>query len=399
MESIFRIRKSKKGVQEGGAMAAAALIVVITLLIVLYILFLPPAEREKILEGEEDGVSEVAEVEVLLSETPERIYPITQMEFEQILPSVNIFIKVEATELKKLDSLYVSRSLFGDQNAIVEFEILDVEDTKNVLLNFVVQESTGRLIIKLNDNKIYDRKITTANIEPIMLKEGLVEGANVLEFSVSSPGVAFWRTNKYALEDVLITGDVIDRSAQESRVTFVVSESERDNLKKVKLHFYPDCDLAKAGKLEAWINNYNLYSAIPDCGMPNRPIEFSPDKLVVGENQLIFSTEKGSYLIDQIKLTSELEKVEVKTYYFSLTQEEFDDVEDGYLDAVLYMRFTDDETAKEAKIYVNGRIIGLDQTEIEFEKDINNYVVKGNNAIKIEPDKALDVAELEVRLE
>jgi hypothetical protein len=399
MKSFFGIGKSKKGVQEAGAMAAAALIVIITLLIVAYILFLPPAEREKLLVEEEENVTAEEEIEVLLSETPERIYPLTQREFEQELPSINIMIKEVGTELKKVDSLFVSRSLFSDKNAVVEFEVIELDDIKNVLLNFVVQESDGRLIIKLNDFEIYNREITTANIQPILLKEGLAEGTNILEFSVSGPGVAFWRTNKYALEDILVTGDVVDRTAQESKLTFLVSQAERDNLKKVKLHFFPECDLAEAGKLDIWINNYNLYSAIPDCGSPNRPIEFSPDKLVPGENQLIFKTEKGSYLVDHIRLTSELEKIEAKTYYFSLSQEKFNDIEDGFLDAILYMRFIDDETAKEAKIYVNGKVIGLDQTEIEFERVINNYVVKGNNALKIEPDKAIDVVELEVRLE
>jgi len=391
--------RNKKGVQEAGAMAAAALIVVITLLIVAYILFLPPAEREKLLIEEGENVTGEAEPEILLLETPERIYPLTQREFAQDLPSVNIFIKEVGTELKKADSLFISRGLFSEKKGVVEFEIIDIDDIKNVLLNFVVQESEGRLIIRLNDVEIFDREITTANIQPILLRDGLREGINVLEFSVSSPGAAFWRTNRYALEDILVTGDVSDREAQESRLTFIVGETERDNLKKVKLQFFPECDLDTVGKLNIYINNYNLYSAIPDCGSANRPIEFAPDKLVPGENQLIFSTEQGGYLIDHIKLSSELEKVEVKTYYFSLTQKEFDDIEDGYLDAVLRLRFIDDETAKEAKIYVNGKVIVLDQTDIDFERVINNYVVKGNNAIKIEPDKALDVAELEVRVE
>ncbi len=391
--------RTKKGQQEAGAMAAAALIIVITLLIVAYILFLPPAEREGLLIDEEDNATDDVEAEVLLSETPERIYPITQKEFQQDLPSVNIFIKEVGTELKKADSLFVSRSLFSDKNSVLDFEIIDVDDTKNVLLNFVVQESKGRLIIKLNELEIFDREIRTANIQPIELKERLIDGTNTLEFSVSSPGAAFWRTNKYSLDEILITGDMSDREAQESKLTFIVGDTERENLKKVKLHFFPECDLNNVGKLGIWINNYNLYSAIPDCGSANRPIEFSPDKLVPGENQLIFETEKGGYLIDHIKLTSELEKIEAKTYYFSIDQEEFDDVEDGFLDAILFMRFADDETAKEAKIYVNGKVIGLDQTDIEFEKVINNQIVKGNNAIKIEPDKAIDVAELEIKLE
>jgi len=399
MQSIFSLR-NKKGQQEAGAMAAAALVAIITLLIVAYILFLPPSEREKILEGDEgDNETGEEDISVLLSEIPERLYPLDQREFELELPSVNIFTKEEAIEFKKLDSLYVSRTLFSDKKAVVEFDVLDIKDTEDVLLNFVVLESKGRINIRLNNIEVYDREVTTANIEPIELKEGLVQGKNILEFSASSPGAAFWRRNKYSLEDILITGNVMEREAQESKLSFFVSEAERDNMRKVKLHFYPDCDLSTTSKLEIWINNYNLYSAIPDCGMPNRAIEFSPEKLVPGENKLIFETEKGSYLVDQIKLTSELEEVEAKTYYFQLTEEEYNDVEDGFKDVLLYLRFIDDTSEKIAKIIVNGNDIRLDQEDIEFEKNINNFVVEGNNAVKIEPDETLDIVELEVSLE
>ena len=393
--------KFKRAEANPGAMAAAALIVVITLLIIGYILLLPPAEREKLLEGEEDNATEAKEEKefVLISEAPERLYPITQREFEQELPSVNIFIKEEAIEIKKADSLFVSRSLFSEKKAVVEFEILDVDDIKDVILNFLIEESEGRLTIKINDLEVYNKEITTANIKPIKLDELLVNGVNVLEFSASSPGILFWMTNKYSLEDILITGNVLDRSAQESRLTFFMTQEEREHIERVKLNFYPDCEVAEVGKLNIWINNYELHSAVPDCGMPNRPIEFSPDKLVPGENWLILETEKGSYFIEQIRLTSELERIEAKVYYFTLTQDEFDDVEDDIKDAILYMRFADDETAKEARILVNGNAVGLDQTEIEFSIDVSEYVVKGNNAIKIEPDEVLDIVELEVRLE
>jgi hypothetical protein len=266
-------------------------------------------------------------------------------------------------------------------------------------LNFLVEESQGRLVIKLNDLEIFNKEITTANIKPIKLDELLVKGTNVLEFSVSSPGIAFWRTNKYNLYDILITGNTIDRGAQESKLTFFMTQEEREHIKRVKLHFYPDCKIEEVGKLNIWINNHELHSSVPDCGMVNRPIEFSPERLVPGENRLIFETEKGTYFIDQIRLTSELEKVEAKVYYFTIDEDEFDDIEDEVREAILYMRFADDETAKEARILVNGNAVGLDQTDIEFSTDVSEYIVKGNNAVKIEPDEVLDVVELEIRLE
>ena len=392
------ISKSRKSQQ--GATAAAALIAIIAALIVIYILVLPPTERERLLEGENITELEEEENELnLLSETSLKIYPPAEKEYGQELPSVNIFISQEAVELKRLDSVYTSKSLFSEKKAVVNFEIIDLENTKNLLLNFDIKKSKGRLIIKLNDYEIFNKEIETINIEPIKLQEYLKQGINTLEFSVSSPGAVFWKTNEFSLEHLLITADMIQREAQESKTSFVISQSERDNLKKLKLHFYPDCDLTTVGKLEIWINNFNLYSAVPDCGMPNRPLEFSPEKLVPGENQIIFKTEKGKYLIDNIKLTSELEKIEVPVYYFSIKEERYEEIENNELDAKLTMRFVDDTTYKKAKILVNGHALSLEQKDIDYEKIINDYIVKGNNALKIEPEKTLDIVELSIDLE
>lgn len=390
----------KKGQKTESATAAAVLIAVIAGLIVLYLLFIPPAEREKILD-EKEVPEVIAEENVTLFEleAPKLFLPPTKKEFEQSFPNINIFVWEEGTELKRLDTLYVKRSLVSEKKATINFELINLADTKNVLLNFMVKESKGRLIISLNDNEIYNNEITTINIEPIELKEFLKEGTNILEFAVSSPGIAFWRTNAYSLGDITITADMIRREAQESRNIFVLTSTEKENMEKVKLRFLPSCNIEEVGKLNIWINNYNLYSAVPDCGMPNPPIPFSPNHLVIGENILRFKTERGKYLIEQIRLTSELKKVELPVYYFQLTEEQYKKVKAKTANVLLYMRFIDDIELKLADLTINGRLIRLDQTAMTYSKNINNYVVKGNNAIRIDPKRAIDVVEFTIQLE
>ncbi len=103
---------------------------------------------------------------------------------------------------------------------------------------------------------------------------------------------------------------------------------------------------------------------------------------------------------DQAMTAAELAQPELAPiYYFELNQTQIDEIESNELEASLYMRFADDETDKEADIFVNNHAIRLDQTEIDFEEVIDNYVEEGNNAIKIEPDDILDIVELKVVLE
>lgn len=397
---VFSMQRTKKS--QATASAAATLIAIIAGLIVLYILFLPPSEREELLEdGTDDDDSDTAaeNISIILEESPERIYPSADTEFELELPTVLIYVGEEGIELKKEDTVYVSKSLFRKRKDNVTFEILDLANTKNILLNFEIVDSEGRLIIKLNNQEIYNAEITTANIDPIELKEFLKQGRNVLEFSVSSPGASFWKTNEYSIEDVLVTADAIRRDTQRSELEFVMDPEERENLKKVKLRFYATCDILNAGKLDITINNHRLYSAIPDCGSAQRPIEFSPERLVTGENRIIFETNQGRYLIDNIELTSELKEAIAPVYYFELNQTQIDEINDNTLEATLYLRFADDETEKEADIYVNNHAIRLDQTDIDFEEVIDRDVEEGNNAIRIEPDNILDIVELKVVLE
>ena len=389
--------------KRGQATAAATLIAIIAALIVLYILFIPPSERQKLLEGE-DGFSRISgergNLTLFELEDPRIFYPEEEKKFERTFSNVNLYVREEGTLIKNLDSLYVSKSIFGGLPTVLEFELTDLENTKNILLNFNALEHKGRLVIRINDKEIFNKELTALNINPIQLKDFLQQGANTLTFSVSSPGASFWRKNEYSLEDITITGDFLIREAQESRHTFVVTSAEKESLDSLRLRFFPSCEVNDVGRLKVDLNNENLYSAIPDCGSPGLPIEFSPKKLVTGENVLKFSTTEGRYLIEQIRINSDIRRDDLPTYYFQLTDEEFRLVENGTANVILTIRFTEDEDTKEADIRVNGKLTGFNQKEMYYHKNINNFIEEGNNAVKIEPtDDAIEIVDFEIVLE
>lgn len=389
--------KSKKG--QMGATSAATLIAIIAGLIVVYILVLPPAEREKLLEGnateEGEDNGEIKEVKTLVSINPGRLDYLSQKEIDHIIPSVNLNIITEAAVLKEVDSIYVKRALFSEEKANVSFSIEDLQNTEDVLLNFIATRRSGRLIIKLNGYEIFNRELGSYNIEPIKLTEHL-QNFNVLEFSASSPEAAFWRTNEFLLENIMVTSNIIKRGGQESKNIFIVSSSEKNNLEKAILRFSPECVTGLVGPLNVWINNYNIYSAVPDCGALSPPIDVPDYYLVSGENRLIFRTTEGNYLIDHIKVTSKLKKLEYPVYYFEVTEKQYDYINDDKANVTLDMRFVDDIERKIARIIINGHMLSLDQYDIDFEDEITNWIEEGNNAIKIEPQKTIDVVEMEV---
>ena len=385
--------------QSGGS--AATLVAVIALLIVLYILFLPPDIRQELLADNTSDTSSFSSGKViknLLLENPGRLEELPQNEVEHDLPSVNLYSLTGATIIKKASSLYVKNGVFDTKTENVDFSISDLTDTNNFLLSFSVSAGKGNLIIKLNGKEIYNNEITSKNVAPIELSKDALSSQNTLEFSVSGVGVAFWRTNEYNLANIQITADVTDTTGQESRNTFVVSETEYRNIDSAKLRFFADCTPSDVGILEVSVNNQIVSSSVPDCSSL-RPIDVSPAYFQNGENKVTFKTNKGKYLIDQVSITTKLKDITFPSYYFSIENSDFSDITNNKDDVNMTITFIDNQQTKRGKIYINGRTLSLNTNKAKFSQNLDGYVEDGQNGIRIEPDNTiLDIIELRIDL-
>lgn len=400
----MRLTRSKKGQPTGVSGASAAVLVgIIAALIIIYILVLPPDERADLL-GEENGESSnggdggTSVVEgnfTMLLESPGRLDYISQKEIEHTLPSVNLFTTTNAVVLESRQSLYVKNAWFDKALVNMTFEVPDMENTDNIYLVFNVKQHKGRLVLKLNGYEIMNNEIDTINVEPIELPKRILKEENTIEVSVTGVGWKFWQTNEYILENIKITADVKDVSTRASELMFQVSSTEKNNLDRVYVKFFPDCDIRDVAPLNIWLNNNKIFSSVPDCGLL-RPLEISPHLLLSGENRLTFSTDRGSYLIDNIVVKSELKEMVYPTYYFEVNDTIYEDIVDDKLDAILYFEFVDDVEDKQAEIWVNNHQRGLDTNDREYDLDISSMVREGNNVIEIKPKTVLDIVNLEV---
>lgn len=318
--------RNKRG-QETGAQAAF-LIALIGVLIVFYILFLPPSARRELLEsgsvtptgGPESGLINPGEQKSLLTEQPGRVSYRSQDIIEHNMGSVNLYTKTEGSAIQEKNSLFAERSVFTDRPDNMTFTIDDPSNAKNILLNFIVAKGEGILSVRLNGNMVFSKQVTTTNIEPIKLLN--VMRNNILEFEVSSPGLAFWKRNQYILEKILVTADVTDITKQESKVRFIVTEEELENIETISLEYMPECKPASVGKLMIKMNDREIFNGIPDCGALNKA-EFLPSRIEEGENEVTFSAVEGAYLIDRIKIKSRLKESRNPVYYFEIDKAYF----------------------------------------------------------------------------
>ena len=152
------------------------------------------------------------------------------------------------------------------------------------------------------------------------------------------------------------------------------------------------------GKLLITINEKTIYSGVPDCDLAMVPIEFSSDSIYQGENQIVFYTEKGTYLLSHVVIESELNEVDFPAYYFELSYEDYNDVKDDKKRARLTMNFVDVVASKFGEIVFNGNVRYFDTKEVSYTLDLSGDVVQGANSLKIKPKKTLDVREVKIDL-
>jgi hypothetical protein len=395
--------KHKRGeVPETGAQTATFIGILIAI-IIFYILFLPPSERDKLLneKTDEHGNSIVNEGEnvTLLAEKIGRLDYLKMDEYEHKIPSFTLYRTTNSDVLKKFNPFYVKNGWFDKKSYNATFTLEQIEETSNVLLSFIATKYIGMLSIYLNGNNIYEGELSGSNVEPITLDKSMLAKENSLSFSVSGVGFRFWTTNEYAIQNIQLTGDITDISRQESKNIFYATEAEVVNLEKTTMEYNPECNLNEVGVLDIAVNGRNVFNGVPDCGILNT-IEFSPDYIYSGSNKVVFKTAKGSYLIDQITVNTKLKEKITPVYYFDVNASVYKSLQKGNLSAYLKIDFVDDGTSKKLDISVNGGKIEkrIDQTKPYYERDISSRLEEGNNYIELIPKSVLNIVELRVEI-
>lgn len=305
---------------------AGAFLAIITVIIILYVLFLPPADREALLNENNASFSlgsGANSSSILLQQQIGRVSFVDLNEKTYNVPTVRIYSPTSAQMLKSVPSFTIRNALFDKDNAAYNLGFdVNKDTTSNVALSFNVKSYSGPLQISVNGQQIFNSQITTTNPTPIKLDASYLSDKNTLTFSVPSPGWTFWKSNSYELENVQVTGDVTNFDNSEAKQYFTISEGEKSNLDTVRLYFTPTCTIKDVGPLTITLNNKVIFKGVADCGTrTNFPLD---NNLVMqGSNELSFSTTKGSYLIDNINVKVDLKKPTGNTYYFDMKEDYF----------------------------------------------------------------------------
>lgn len=376
--------------QTSGA-PAAALVLVIVSFILVFILLLPEEDRDELL-GSGSGAASVkgdGKVIVLLDESPRTITRLREREFEHRISSFRIFTDEEDTILKSLDSLFIESNGVSNRSISVFAE----KGTKNGRLAFAVNDFSGRLTIRLNGEQIFKGAVDSV-LEPISLQ--LEAGENVLLFSVDSPpSWQFWGNNLYDIRGVRITGTIERTEGRESTESFFMGreEANSENIDDAYLSYWVGCGSRETGRVSVFLNNNLLSSKIPDCDNRQRS-SIDPGHFEEGENELRFVAHEGHYLIDQAVVRTSLKEPIFRRYWFNLNESVFKKVSENKTDINLSLTFVDDGERKIGDIDVNGKRFSLDTRDYKYSRNIDFFVRRGDNSVRIVPERTLDVVGL-----
>ncbi len=381
-------------------MSAAVLVAIIAGLIIAYVLFLPTDDRRELLGDDSNdgggGTSSGKTKTIILSESINKIIEPSKSTDERLLPNIYLVESKNAVVLEKINPFSVRNGVFDKKNYVHRLSIDNPMNVDNLLLSFNSPIRKGILTIKLNNEIIYDSKPDKTNVI-VELKKSIIREANTIEFSVSSVGYAFWDTNEYSFEEAKITANVLDKSRLDSRNSLELSETEFRNIDSASLKFIPYCGNVKSlGKLDVLVNGDKVYSSVPVCEDPaNVPIL---DSLSAGRNSIDFRTEQGTYSIENIRVSFGTKDVRTLTYYFTLTDEQVDNIIKGKANLNLSIEFVDDDKDKRAEISVNGYLYRIDQDEPIYSEVITRAITENrkSNYIEIKPKSSLKLVALKV---
>lgn len=394
---------------QANASSAAILVALIGLLLIGYVLTIPPADREALLNTGETGgygsngrlpayTGNTAGPLVVMIETPGTLELQASPVVEHAIPSTTVFTATNTVAVKELSSLYLKNSLFSRQAASFRFNTSNLQ-SERFLLTFNVEEAQGDLIITLNGNLIYHQTVTERSPQPILLPQDYIREENELVFSTSGVGYRFWSRNEYQLRNVLISTDAVDFRGAVSEQHFAMPEQEYNQLEYAQLSLIPECDPRHAGRLVMEINGRLIYSGYPDCGILNK-IDLSKEFVRAGDNRVVFVSEEGSYLLDRIQVISYLQEQNHPVYYFNLPLDIYEPLDIGDAQLILTMRFADYRAEKRGEIIINGFVESFQAGEYVFQAALDpNIIVPGPNTIQIIPHvNKLDIAELRIEM-
>ena len=351
---------------------------------------MPPCEKCQLLnKGNCGEVCEISSLEgVLFFEEIGDVDLSGEISHE--MEQVNLYIRVEPEEENLAGSLYVDRGWFGNVDQDLSFNLENMGNLEEISFSTRIIEASGKLFVELNGHMIEQLEIDAPKSVIVYLPSSYLKEKNKLKLYTDSPGLKFWHKNKYEMKDLRIR-KIYEKIHYEESRNFFISEVEKEYLENSRLDYSVFCSSAGSFSiLKIYLNDNLISSESIACESFKKSLNLDKTSLIIGENELLFVIDDGSYLLSPVSIINNLTQEVYPSYSFSVKESIYDSANKYILS--LKMVAGD----KHAKIIINDYEFDLNEDGIYFEKEITSFINEGNNHIEIIPENGLKIDEIRI---
>jgi len=375
-------RKGKTEVSPTGAV----LLLIILAGFLLFILSLPQADRDDILDQLESATSEV-----LFEETPGAVETATgsSSTTRYNLANFKLDSEMSSSDTVLVSSLELSSTVFSDDSNIYSFVPEWTADTIGMSFSTFIQNyvGNGQIVILLNGAEVYSGTPIVGNVLRVNLPaSGMFQGTNTLEIVLDKQGANIFSSTKLGLTEVSLRTDSVGKDLV-SNFNFDIDRGELVSGTYTAV-------IRKSGAavpLQIELNGDNIYSEVPLSTILTVPI--SADLFNSGDNLLSFSIGEGvSYEVLYSDLIVKSRSVEnADEYFFRIDRSQARRIINGRADCLLEIS-KDSGESDEVVVDLNGFVSthSIRAGRVSFE--VCDNLVYGGNTISFASDEELNLS-------
>ena len=385
---MFIGRKGKTEVSPTGAV----LLLIILAGFLLFILSLPQADRDDILDQLDSATSEI-----LFEESPGDVESSTgaSSTTRYNLANFKLDSEMSSSDSILVSSLELSSTVFSVDSKTYSF-IPDWNiDTIGMNFNTFIQSysGNGQIFILLNGVQIYSGTPVVGNILRVDLPaSGMFQGTNTLEIVLDKRGANIFSSTKLELSEVLLRTNTVGKELV-SNFNFEVDRGELVSGTYTAI-------IRKSGSavpLQIELNDANIYSEVPLSTILTVPI--SADLFNHGDNLLSFRIGEGvSYELLYSDLIVKSRSVgNADEYFFRIDRTQARRIINGRVDCLLEI-FKEGGVSNEVVVNLNGFVSthSIQAGRVSFE--VCESLVYGGNTISFASDKELNLGSARLSL-
>ncbi len=246
---------------------------------------------------------------VVNSAEGEKIVPIT-ISVEEVVGLVShafpplgdfsISYRESSEVLDSKEDFKVSKGYFSENSASLHglVDKTELPFVTETFLYITIEEtnSIGNLIVFLNDQKIFDKKVGSG-LEVIPINVSLIGESNIIIIKAGSPGWRFWTSTDYKIKLAEFTVDF--KGSVPKAFNFSLEQVEVDNFDYLHLIFRREDSSRPLPELMIKVNSQIIFWSKPPLLLFNdtfrKDMWGNPLFLTVGDNTISFSIEERGF--------------------------------------------------------------------------------------------------------